>query len=143
MNHIYRTNLKTMGLLSIVLSASMVITGCNTTAKEEKSATVKALSQPSLVYLADANPSDFEAWMTVAKSNYDSKNYARALRAANEALKFDKQAVEARQIAMLSSIKLTENNISAYHNDSLMDSSDKAMVKNKLTNITTLIQTSN
>lgn len=121
----------------------MVITGCNTTAKEEKSATVKALSQPSLVYLADANPGDFEAWMTVAKSNYDSKNYARALRAANEALKFDKQAVGARQIAMLSSIKLTENNISAYHNDSLMDSSDKAMLKNKLTNITTLIQNSN
>lgn len=143
MNHIYRTNLKTMGLLSIVLSASMVITGCNTTAKEEKVATVKALSQPSLVYLADTNPSDFEAWMTVAKSNYDSKNYARALRAANEALKFDRQAVEARQIAMLSSIKLTENNISAYHNDSLMDSSDKAVLKNKLTNITTLIQTSN
>ncbi len=121
----------------------MVITGCNTTAKEGKSATVKALSQPSLVYLADANPSDFEAWMTVAKSNYDSKSYARALRAANEALKFDKQAVEARQIAMLSSIKLTENNISVYHNDSLMDSSDKAMLKNKLTNITTLIQNSN
>ena len=145
MNPIYRTNLTTMGLLSVVLSASVLITGCNTTAKEEKSTVVKRLSEPSLVYLSGGNAvqRDFAAWMTLAKTNYDSKQYARALRAANEALAMDNQSAEARQIAMLSSVKITESNISAYHNDTLMDSGDKARFKDKLTNITTLIQSSN
>ncbi|MBF0658430.1 tetratricopeptide repeat protein [Psychrobacter sp. NG25] len=146
MNPIYRTNLTKMGLLSVVVSASVLITGCNTTGeKKSASASVKALSAPSLVYLSGPNTvqRDFEAWMTIAKTNYDSKEYARALRAANEALAIDNQAVEARQIAMLSSIKVTEGNISAYHNDALMDSDDKDLLKDKLTNITTMIQSTN
>ncbi|MGP9513978.1 hypothetical protein ACT3RN_15545 [Psychrobacter sp. AOP5-GZ1-6] len=81
--------------------------------------------------------------MAIAKTNYDSKKYARALRAANNAIAIDNQSLEARDIAMLSTIKITESNISAYHNDTLMSSDDKDRVKDRLTNITTLVQASN
>lgn len=140
----YRTNLTTMGLLSLVVSASVLITGCNTTGKKN-STSVKALSAPSLVYLSGSNTAqhDFSEWMAIAKTNYDSKKYARALRAANNAIAIDNQSLEARDIAMLSTIKITESNISAYHNDTLMSSDDKDRVKDRLTNITTLVQASN
>ncbi|SLJ84287.1 hypothetical protein DABAL43B_1089 [Psychrobacter sp. DAB_AL43B] len=159
MNHIYRTKLidnklTTAGLLSVVLTASLLTTGCSTTTKESQQNTdsqpiVKQLSEPSLAYLSDAtemsnaNQSDVEAWMTIAKSNYEAKRYARALRAANEALSIDNEMVDARQIAMLSAVKVMESNIDAYHDDALMDSGDKTMFKDTLTDITSLINTSN
>lgn len=159
MNHIYRTKLidnklTTAGLLSVVLTASLLATGCSTTTKESRKNTdsqpvIKQLSEPSLAYLSDttkmsnANQSDVEAWVTIAKSNYEAKRYARALRAANKALSIDKGMVDARQIAMLSAVKVMESNIDAYHDDALMDSGDKTMFKDTLTDITSLINASN
>lgn len=154
MNHIYRINLAPSGLLIVMLSTALLIAGCSTTTKKNKhnlptQATVKQLSEPSIAYLSDANeagstyPRNLEAWLTIAQKNYDSKHYARALRAANEALSIDSERVDARQIAMLSAVKIMENNISAYHHDISMDDNDRAGFKETLTNITTLINTSN
>lgn len=152
MNPIYRIQLTNLNLLSIVLSASVLITGCGTGAKGSKhdmsQPTVKQLSSPSLVYLSGAteaknsNDSSIEEWMTIAKTNYDSKNYSRALRATHEALSIDNQIVEARQIAMLSSVKVMQSNVDAYHDNALMNSHDKATFKETLTNMTTLINNS-
>lgn len=156
MNHIYRTRLAptklvTAGLLSVLLSASLLTAGCGTATKNTQQPSVskpviKQLSEPSLAYLsssAETNQRSSEAWMIIAKKNYAEKRYARALRAANEALSIDNKKVEARQIAMLSAVKVMENNIDAYHDDALMNSGDKATFKETLTNITTLINTSN
>ncbi len=81
--------------------------------------------------------------MAMAKKNYEAKHYARALRAANEALSMDDQNIEARQIAMLSAVKVMENNIDVYHDKALMSDGDKETFKKTLTNITTLTNTSN
>lgn len=153
MNPIYRIKLTGLNLLSIVLSTSVLITGCSMGAKENTQTIisqpiVKQLSGPSLVYLADAteannsSKSNPEVWMAIAKSNYELKNYSRALRAANEALSIDDQIVEARQIAMLSAVKVMQSNIDAYHDNALMNSHDKATFKDTLTSMTTLVNTS-
>ncbi|MEN2750578.1 tetratricopeptide repeat protein [Psychrobacter sp. FBL11] len=152
MNIIHRTRLTKLNLLSIALIASVMTTGCGKSTKVSQHTisppTVKQLSSPSPVYLTGAtkaeslNESSIEAWMTIAKTNYESKNYSRALRAANEALSIDNQIVEARQIAMLSSVKVMQLNIDAYHNNALMSSHDKATFKDALTSMTTLINTS-
>ena len=148
MNPIYRTKLATAGLLSVLLSASLLIAGCGTTAQKNVQTTVskpivKQLSEPSLVYLSNGNQLSSEAWMTIAKNNYDAKRYARALRAANEALSVDNERLDARQLAMLSAVKVMESNIDAYHDNSLMNSGDKATLNETLTNITTLVNASN
>ncbi|WP_299189498.1 hypothetical protein [uncultured Psychrobacter sp.] len=152
MNHIHRIELTSSKLLSIVMSVSVVLAGCSADVKSSKhnisQPTIKQLSSSSLVYLTDAteakdiNESSIETWMAIAKSNYESKNYSRALRAANEALSIDNQIVEARQIAMLSSVKVMQSNIDAYHDNALMNSHDKATFKETLTSMTTLINTS-
>lgn len=154
MNPIYRTNFKSAGLLTAVLSTALLTIGCSTTTKESppqptSQPVVKPLSKPSLTYMSSANEigatnaRNPEAWITVAKKDYEAKRYARALRAANEALSINGQMIEARQIAMLSVVKVMENNIEAYHDDALMNSADKATFKETLTNITTLTSTSN
>ena len=104
---------------------------------------VKQLSEPSLAYLSNGNKLSSEAWMTIAKNNYEKKRYARALRAANEALSVDNERLDARQLAMLSAVKVMESNIDAYHDNSLMNSGDKATLNETLTNITTLVNASN
>lgn len=153
MNPIYRIKLTNLNLLSIILSTSVLITGCSMGAKENtqnivSQPVVKKLNGPPLVYLADAievntlREGNLEAWMTVAKNNYVLKNYSRALRAANEVLSVDSQIVEARQIAMLSAVKVMESNVDAYHDNALMNSHDKARFKETLTSMTTLINTS-
>ena len=81
--------------------------------------------------------------MTIAKNNYEKKRYARALRAANEALSVDNERLDARQLAMLSAVKVMESNIDAYHDNSLMNSGDKATLNETLTNITNLVNASN
>ncbi|WP_426138414.1 hypothetical protein [Psychrobacter sp. TWR1-1-1] len=148
MNPIYRTKLATAGLLSVLLSASLLTVGCGTTAQKNVQTTVskpivKQLSEPSLAYLSNGNQLSSEAWMTIAKNNYDAKRYARALRAANEALSVDNERLDARQLAMLSAVKVMESNIDAYHDNSLMNSGDKATLNETLTNITTLVNASN
>lgn len=148
MNPIYRTKLATAGLLSVLLSASLLTAGCGTTAQKNVQTTVskpivKQLSEPSLAYLSNGNQLSSEAWMTIAKNNYEKKRYARALRAANEALSVDNERFDARQLAMLSAVKVMESNIDAYHDNSLMNSGDKATLNETLTNITTLVNASN
>lgn len=145
MNYINRIKLTNVGLLSVILSASMLATGCGKKSAQNTVVQVKPLSAPSLVYLSDEIEVDTatpEAWMAIAKSNYNSKRYARALRAANEALSIDNQLVEARQLAMLSAVKVTQSNINAYHDDALMSDSDKTEFKNTLTRVTTLVNSS-
>ncbi|MEN6670380.1 hypothetical protein AAJP47_08395 [Psychrobacter sp. B38] len=151
MNHIYRTNLTMAGLLTVMLSTSLLVTGCSTTNKASKQNTsrqamAKQLSEPSFAYMSSAGQAkqrNVGDWMAIAKKDYEAKRYARALRAANEALSMDKQNIEARQIAMLSVVKVMESNIEAYHDNSLMNAGDKETFKDTLTNITTLINTSN
>lgn len=151
MNPIYRTKLATAGLLSVLLGASLLTTGCGKTAKKNQQTTVstpiiKQLSAPSLAYLPDTTVADqrsSEAWMVIANKNYEEKRYARALRAANEALNIDNEKVDARQVAMLSAVKVMESNIDAYHDNTLMNSGDKAIFNETLTNITTVVNTSN
>ncbi|MBE0444798.1 hypothetical protein [Psychrobacter sp. FME5] len=151
MNPIYRTKLATAGLLSVLLGASLLTTGCGKTGKKSVQTTVstpivKQLSEPSLAYLSDTTVADqrsSEAWMVIANKNYEEKRYARALRAANEALSIDNEKVDARQIAMLSAVKVMGSNIDAYSDDAMMNSGDKATFNETLTNITTLINASN
>lgn len=51
------------------------------------------------------------------------------------------QLVGARQLAMLSAVKVTESNIDAYSDNAVMNDNDKARFKDTLTNITTLVST--
>lgn len=151
MNHIYRIPLAKAGLLTVMLNTVLLVTACSTTTKQNTRSqpVAQQLSEPSIAYLSSvteadtAKPRNLETWITIAQSNYDSKRYARALRAANEALSIDDNRVDARQIAMLSAVKLMESNIDVYHNDALMDNGDKATFKETLTSITTLVNTSN
>lgn len=148
MNPIYRTKLATAGLLSILFSTSLLTAGCGTAAKKNVQTTVskpivQQLSEPPLAYLSSGNQLSSGAWMTIAKNNYETKRYARALRAANEVLSIDNERLDARQLAMLSAVKVMESNIDAYHDNTLMNSGDKAALNKTLTNITTLVNASN
>ena len=146
MNLNFNTDFTTTGLLTAVLTTVLLFTGCSTTSKSNtpnvSSQTVtKSLTKPSISYLSKATETSqrsADVWIAIAKKNYEAKHYARALRAANEALNIDKQKVEARQIAMLSAVKVMESNIDAYHNDVSMNKNEKATLKETLTNITTL-----
>lgn len=141
-----------IGLLSVVFGACILATGCGIGSKKKSQQTqplvLSQLDSPSLTYLSGAIKLDSnsevtaEQWMTIANSNYKSKKYARALRAATEALSLDEQLVDARQLAMLSGVKVTENNIDSYHDNAMMNNNDKAELKTTLADITTLINTS-
>ena len=80
--------------------------------------------------------------MLIAQSNYQAQKYARSLRAATKALEFDAQSLEARQLAMLSAVKITETNIDSYQDDVTLSSSNKSELKTTLENLTTLLNTS-
>ncbi|MFT5120383.1 MAG: hypothetical protein ACI8R1_001543 [Psychrobacter glaciei] len=154
MNSIDCTKLKGVGLLSVIFSASVLLTACGGAAKKNtqpltvsKPTVAKQLDKPSLSYLSDAMKVDdgravtAQQWLTIAQSNYQSKKYARSLRAATEALSLDDQLVRARQLAMLSAVKVTESNIDAYSDNAVMNDNDKARFKDTLTNMTTLVST--
>ncbi|MGP5374173.1 hypothetical protein ACTXLO_13835 [Psychrobacter alimentarius] len=154
MNSIYRNNFKAANLLLLMFSTALLAIGCSTTTTENKprqlsQPVVEQLSEPSLVYMFDndemdgTNPRNIERWVAIAKKNYEAKHYARALRAAEEALDINNQVVEARQIAMLSAVKMMESNVDAYHNNAVMEDRDKSTFKETLTNITTLVNVSN
>lgn len=142
-----------IGLLSVVFGACILATGCGSGSKKkiQQSQPVVLASQldsPSSTYLSGAIKLDSnskvtaEQWMTIANSNYKSKKYARALRAATEALSINDKLVDARQLAMLSAVKVTESNIDSYHDNAMMNNDDKAELKTTLADITTLINTS-
>lgn len=154
MNSIYRNNFKAANLLLLMFSTALLAIGCSTTTTENKprqlsQPVVEQLSEPSLVYMFDndemdgTSPRNIERWVAIAKKNYEAKYYARALRAAEEALDINNQVVEARQIAMLSAVKMMESNVDAYHNNAVMEDRDKSTFKETLTNITTLVNVSN
>ncbi|SJN35369.1 hypothetical protein [Psychrobacter sp. JB385] len=154
MNSTYRNNFKAANLLLLILSPALLAIGCSTTTTENKprqlsQPVIEQLSEPSLIYMFDTNetdstsPRNIETWVAIAKKNYEAKHYARALRAAEEALNINNQMVEARQIAMLSAVKMMESSVDAYHNDDVMEDRDKSTFKKTLTNITTLVNASN
>lgn len=154
MNNIYATKLSTISLLSIVLSTGVLITGCSVGAKKTPQPIssppliAKKLQSPSLSYLPEVIAVDDESqitaaqWMLIAQSNYQAQKYARSLRAATKALEFDAQSLEARQLAMLSAVKITETNIDSYQDDVTLSSSNKSELKTTLENLTTLLNTS-
>ena len=132
----------------LVLSMSLLVVGCGGGVKKKPQQTavpmIEQLEDPSLYYLlAPTNDSvgnmTVAQWTDIAKINYESMKYGRALRAATEALKIDDDAVEARQLAMLAAVKITESNVGSFHDNALMNSDDKAILKTTLTNITTSI----
>lgn len=160
MNYIGRIKPNTLGLSAVALSSFLLMTGCgvgarnkvdhksSTTVVTNQATSTSQLSGPSFVYLFDTAKADInrlhsaEDWLILAKSNYESRRYARALRAANEALGLNNQLIEARQIAMLSAVKITQSNIGSYHDNTAMSSNDKARFKDTLTNMTTLVNVS-
>lgn len=160
MNYIGRIKPNTLGLSAVALSSFLLLTGCGMGAKKNvdnvssttvianKATPISQLSAPSFVYLLDTTKAHInrqlsaEDWLIMAKSNYESKRYARALRASNEALGLNDQLIEARQIAMLSAVKITQSNIGSYHDNNVMSSSDKARFKDTLTKMTTLVNAS-
>ncbi len=160
MNYINYVKLRTISSLVIILSTSSFLIACGSAAKKDakpvlsKSVvtntviTKSQLDEPSFAYLVDSTKVgntrllSSEAWLTIAKDNFQSKHYARALRAANEALSVDNKLVAARQLAMLSAVKVTENSIDSYHDNTLMSNSDKDRFKSSLTSMTTLVNAS-
>lgn len=143
--------------ITIIFSACLLVTGCGGFGKNKNTEPVKLiqptvinqLASPSLTYLSDPaieidnnRTMTADRWMSIAQSNYQAKKYARALRAATEALNLDEQLMEARELALLSAVKVTETNISAYHDNVLMSDYDKAELKVTLADITSLINTS-
>lgn len=161
MNTTHQPKINSIGVLTIILGTCILITGCSSTGKNKKSqlahqSTQQAVAQPivntqlaspSLTYIlntAEINDNrsvTAEQWLSMAESNYQSKRYARALRAANEALKINSRMEEARQLAMLSAVKVAESNVSAYNNKTLMNDKDKAELRDTLADITSLINT--
>lgn len=153
MNPIDFTKLTGVGLLSVIFSASVLLTACGGATKNaqilsaSQPTVAKQLDEPSFSYLSDAvkvndgREITAQQWMTIAQRNYQSKKYARSLRAATEALSLDDQLIEARQLAMLSAVKVTESTIDAYSDSAVMNDSEKARFKGTLTNITTLVNT--
>lgn len=139
-------------LVFVLLSTSFLIAGCGgKKAKSESKSivhpqrvVVTQLAEPSSAYLSDsaANINDrsmsAEGWMQIAQTNFQAKRYARSLRAATEALNIE-ESVEARELAMLSAVKVTESNIDAYRDNTLMSDYDKTQLKTTLADITTLI----
>lgn len=121
-------------------------TACTTTKPKNTSvpSVPSELSSPSMTYLTQSlstnkNAISEQQWLELAQANYKNKKYARALRAANEVLRLNENSIEAREIAMLSTVKVTESNISSYHDNALMNENDKSDFKSTLTELTTII----
>lgn len=132
-----------------VLALSMALCACDTTGKTGKPVSATQMSLPTLnathlvPHLDKAGtPLAAEDWLQSAQSYFDSHHYTRALRAANEALALDPDATEARKIALLSTIRIVQENSSSYHNKALINDSEREEIKEGLTSITSLINAS-
>lgn len=140
-------------LILVTLSACLLATGCGGTKKKVNpvgSATPvlsQQLASPSLSYMSadleKAGDKDISAeqWLKIAQDNYDAKKYARALRAATEALNMDDESIEARELAMLSAVRVTQSNIDAYSDNALMSDYDRTELRNTFADVTSLINT--
>lgn len=134
--------------LCIGLTTSVLLAGCTSSMKKDTSyapsAARSVLTSPSLAYLTNEKDSEkvtAAQWQFMAKKYYQSKSYARALRAANQALGKNNQLVTAREIAMMSALKLSKNNVSVYHNNEVMAEPEKAKIKETLNDVITLVNT--
>ena len=131
----------------MLLAVSVLITGCGFGIKgfqsSKKSTYVINFDAPSPTYVtgitAISRQLSAEDWLTIAKENYQEKKYARSLRAATEAFNRDDQLLAARELAMLSAIKVTQSNIDSYHDNTLMNATEKSEFKEILTRMTTLM----
>nr|WP_317200875.1 hypothetical protein [uncultured Psychrobacter sp.] len=149
-------NSHTRSLLFVTLLSCLLMTGCSSFGKNKETQstnrvkpTIIQLASPSLAYLSDpavkinnSRGMTAKRWLAIANNNYQAKRYARALRAATEALNIDESSNEARELAMLSAIKVTESNIGTYRDNALMTDKDRATFKSTLTRVTTLVNTS-
>lgn len=146
-------------LLIVTCSACLLLTGCQSGPKAETSVLAieplpqyvspAELSAPSVGGLllgeavVDEKSDDWSAeqWVDIATSLYQEQHYARALRAANIALDIDEALLPARQIALLATIKIMQNNSHAFQKNKAMSDDDKADLKESLTVMTSLINT--
>lgn len=135
--------------VATVLALSMALSACGTTGKTGKPMAATQMSLPTLnathlvPHLDGAGtPLAAEDWLQSAQGYFDSHNYTRALRAANEALALDPDATEARKIALLSTIRIVQQNSSSYHNKALINDSEREEIKEGLTSVTSLINAS-
>lgn len=153
MNLNSRSNSIKFNLVLVAFSVGLLATGCGAKkqVKPEVIATPIVLSQqlasPSLSYFSsdmiktDSSTATFEQWMVIADNNYTSKRYARALRAATEALNIDNESLEARELAMLSAVRVTQSNIDSYNDNNLMSDYDRTELRSTFADITSLINT--
>lgn len=126
------------------LSSVVVLTGCKSNPKQASVVVVPDFPEPSLRYMAqDTDPNDIKAeqWLSIAQTEFAEKHYARALRAANEALRTQGDLKEARKIAMLSTIKITQDYSKAYHDADVMSVEGSENFREDLARVTTLINT--
>ncbi len=140
-------------LLLVAFSAVLLATGCGAKKQVEPVAIAtpivlsQQLASPSLSYFSSdmiktgSSTVTFEQWMVIADSNYTSKKYARSLRAATEALNIDNESIEARELAMLSAVRVTQSNIDAYNDNDLMSDYDRTELRGTFADITSLINT--
>lgn len=134
----------------VLCSVCLVLTGCSSKKQPSttvSSTTVKPLASPSITYLSNGVNSNSntaltaEQWLTIAKTNYESKKYARSLRAATQAVSLDSDLVEARQLAMLSAVSVTQVNIDSYNDNTLLNDQDRTELRDTFSHITSLINT--
>lgn len=140
-------------LILVAFSACLLVTGCGGAKKKVKSVVSatpilsQQLASPSLSYMSSdlekAGDQDISAeqWLKIAQDNYDAKKYARALRAATEAVNIDNESIEARELAMLSAVRVTQSNINAYNDNALMSDYDRTELRNTFADVTSLINT--
>jgi|GEM_PF-4138823 len=135
--------------VTTVLALSIALCACDTTGKTGKTVSATQMSLPTLnathlvPHLDKAEtPLSAEDWLQSAQGYFDSQNYTRALRTANEALALNPDATEARKIALLSTIRIVQQNSSSYHDQALINDSEREEIKKGLTSITSLINAS-
>ena len=140
--------LRTVSVMT-VLALSLALSACSTTGKSDKTVSPTQMSLPTLnaahlvPHLDEAGTSlSAEDWVQSAQGYFDSHNYTRALRAANEALALNPDTTGARKIALLSTIRIVQQNSSSYHNEALINDSEREEIKEGLTSITSLINAS-
>lgn len=127
-NSLKSTRYQAKVIFFTLAAVSLFATGCqknidsSETQKPIIHSTNMPLQYPSMNYLdieavdtsskdAPDNEEYIQSLMEIANDNYNNKSYAKALRAANQILKFNQNSLQAKQLAALSSIKIAESNM--------------------------------
>lgn len=150
MNSILSLNNKAV-LSSLMLAAMVSLVGCGkygATSTDNTTEIVEPaqveLAAPSISYLDVEMTVDSsglitaEQWLQAAQIFYKDKKYSKALRAAEESLAI-KDSKQAYEIALLSAINITQSNMDMYNKPDVLSDSDKQVIKNRLTKVTTAI----